>query len=107
MYDYKFHPEAEKELAKLNRSVQILFTKTLKKILKSPELGLDLGHKNNFNLTGLKKVYFDHKRYRIVYRVVDEEVLIYLIAIGKRENMDVYKKASERVEDDRDSSPIG
>ena len=97
MYSYKFHPEAEKELKKLNRSVQILFTKTLKKILKSPELGLDLGHKNNFDLTGLKKIYFDHKRYRIVYKIEDDEVLIYLIAIGKREKMDVYKKASERV----------
>jgi mRNA interferase RelE/StbE len=97
MYSYKFHPEAEKELAKLNKSVQILFTKALKKILKSPELGLDLGHKNNFDLTGLKKIYFDHKRYRIVYQVIDNEVLIHLIAIGKRDKMDVYKKASERV----------
>jgi len=33
MYDFKFHPEAEKELGKLNKSVQILFTKALKKIL--------------------------------------------------------------------------
>ncbi len=98
MYDYKFHPEAEKELAKLNRSVQILFTKVLKKILKSPELGLDLGNKNSLNLSGLKKMYFDNKRYRIVYEVFEEEILIHLVAIGKRDKMDVYKKAGERVE---------
>ncbi|MFK5976818.1 MAG: type II toxin-antitoxin system RelE/ParE family toxin [Sulfurovum sp.] len=97
MYAYKFHPEAQKELEKLNKSIQILFTKTLKKILKSPELGLDLGHKNNLDLSGLKKIYFDNKRYRVVYEVLDDEVLIHLIAIGKRDNMDVYKKASERV----------
>ena len=98
MYDYKFHPEAEKELAKLNRSVQILFTKALKKILKSPELGLDLGNKNSLDLSGLKKMYFDNKRYRIVYEVFEEEILIHLVAIGKRDKMDVYKKAGERVE---------
>ncbi|MCH9739607.1 MAG: type II toxin-antitoxin system RelE/ParE family toxin [Epsilonproteobacteria bacterium] len=98
MYDYKFHPEAEKELAKLNRSVQILFTKALKKILKSPELGLDLGHKNSLDLSGLKKMYFDNKRYRIVYEVLEDEILIHLVAIGKRDKMDVYRKAGERVE---------
>ena len=99
MYDYKFHPEAEKELSKLNKSVQILFTKTLKKILTSPELGIDLGNKNNLNLSGLKKMYFDHKRYRIVYQILEEEIIIHLIAIGKRDKMEVYEKASERVEE--------
>ncbi|CAA6806483.1 MAG: RelE/StbE replicon stabilization toxin [uncultured Sulfurovum sp.] len=98
MYDYKFHPEAEKELEKLNRSVQILFTKTLKKILKSPELGVDLGNKNNLNLSGLKKMYFDHKRYRVVYQILEEEIVIHLIAIGKRDKMEVYEKAGDRVE---------
>jgi len=97
MYAFRFHPEAEKELAKLNKSIQVLFTKALKKILKSPELGLDLGNKNNLNLVGCKKMYFDNKRYRIVYEVFEDEVLIHIVAIGKRDKMDVYTKASERV----------
>jgi len=97
MYDFKFHAEAEKELEKLNRSVQVLFTKALKKILKSPELGIDLGNKNNLDLSGCKKMYFDNKRYRIVYKIIDDEVMIYLISIGKRDKMDVYVKASDRV----------
>jgi mRNA interferase RelE/StbE len=96
MYAYKFHPDAKKELAKLNNSVQILFAKTLKKILKSPELGQDLGNKNNMDLTGLKKMYFDNKRYRVVYEVIEMEVIIHLVAIGKRDKMEVYQKASER-----------
>ena len=99
MYDYKFHPEAEKELAKLNRSVQLLFTKTLKKILINPELGIDLGNKNNLNLSGLKKMYFDHKRYRIVYQILEEEIIVYIIAVGKRDKMEVYEKANERVKE--------
>jgi len=98
MYGYKFHPEAQIELEELNKSTQLLFAKTLTKILKSPELGLDLGNKNNLNLSGFKKIYFDNKRYRVVYEVLENEVLIHLIAIGKRDKMNVYKKASGRIE---------
>jgi len=97
MYDYKFHLEAQKELTKLNKSLQILFTKTLKKILTSPELGLDLGNKYNIDLSGLKKMYFDTKRYRVVYQVLEKEVVIHLIAIGKHDKMEVYEKAEERI----------
>ena len=96
MYTYKFHPEAKVELSKLNHSVQILFTKTLKKILKSPELGQELGNKNNMNLSGLQKMYFDNKKYRVVYEVIENEILIHIVAIGKRDKMEVYQKASER-----------
>ena len=96
MHGYKFHEEAEKELGKLNKSVQILFTKALSKIIRSPQLGEDLGNKNNLNLSGLKKIYFDHKRYRIVYEVLENEVLVYVIAIGKRDKMEVYQHASKR-----------
>ncbi len=99
MYDYKFHPEAEKELEKLNRTIQILFTKKLKQILKSPELGKDLGNKNNLKLAGLKKIYFDGKRYRIIYEIIDNELVLYIIAVGKRDNMEVYKKANKRKKD--------
>ena len=96
MYSYRFHPEAEKELEKLNHSVQILFVKVLKKIIKSPQLGEDLGNKNNLELAGLKKMYFDNKRYRVVYEVIENEVMICIVAIGKRDKMEVYQKASER-----------
>ena len=97
MYDFKFHPEAKKDLKKLNKSIQILFTKKLKQILKSPEIGIQLGNKNNLNLSELRKVYFNNKKYRIVYEIVESEILIYIIAIGKREDMEVYKKANNRV----------
>jgi len=97
MYDFEFHPEAKEELKKLNKSVQILFTKKLKQILKAPEIGINLGNKNNLKLAGLKKAYFNNKKHRIVYETVEEKVMIYIIAVGKREEMDVYKKADSRV----------
>ena len=96
MYDFKFYEEAEKDLAKLNHSIQKLFAKKLTQILHNPEIGKDLGNRNNLNLTGLKKVYFDNKRYRIVYEIKEKAIIIHIIAIGKRDNMKVYKEASHR-----------
>ncbi|MBL0687517.1 MAG: type II toxin-antitoxin system RelE/ParE family toxin, partial [Sulfurospirillum sp.] len=83
-------------LDKLNNNVKILFAKKLSQIVKNPEIGKDLGNKNNLNLAGLKKVYFDNKRYRIVYKVKEKEIIIHIITIGKRDNMKVYKQADER-----------
>lgn len=103
MYDFKFYEEAEKELSKLNNNVKKLFSKKLTQIIKNPEIGKDLGNKNNLNLVGLKKVYFDNKKYRIVYQVKENEIIIYIIAIGKRDNMKVYKDASSRYERDKNS----
>jgi mRNA interferase RelE/StbE len=34
--------------------------------------------------------------YRLVYEVVEEEVYVYVIAIGKRDKSQVYKKAKKR-----------
>lgn len=96
MYEYKFYEEAEKDLSKLSHNIKLLFAKKLAQIIKNPEIGKDLGSKNNLKLSGLKKVYFDNKRYRIVYEVLAQEIIIHIIAIGKRDNMEVYKKADQR-----------
>jgi len=97
MYKFEFHPEAKEELKKLNNSIQILFTKKLKQILNAPEIGINLGNKNNLKLAGLRKVYFNNKKHRIVYETIEDKVIIYIVAVGKREEMDVYKKADSRV----------
>jgi mRNA interferase RelE/StbE len=97
MYDFEFHPEAKEELKKLNRSIQLLFAKKLKHVLKAPEIGIRLGNKNNLELAGLRKVYFNNKRYRIVYEIIEDVVMIHIIAVGKRDEMEVYKKADSRV----------
>lgn len=101
MYNLKFYEEAEKDLSKLNNSVKKLFAKKLSQIIKNPELGKDLGNKNNLNLSGLKKVYFDNKRYRIVYEIIENEIIIHIVAIGKRDDMKVYKEANNRYKKDK------
>jgi len=96
MYDFKFYEEAGKDLSKLNNNVKILFVKKLTQIINNPQIDKDLGNKRNLQLSGLKKIYFDNKRYRIVYDIKDKEILIHIIAIGKRDNMQVYKDVSNR-----------
>ncbi|MCX6051117.1 MAG: type II toxin-antitoxin system RelE/ParE family toxin [Campylobacterales bacterium] len=96
MYEIKYHPLLEEDLKQLNNAVRIEVFKKLKKIQQSPELGLPLGNKNNMNLTGLRKIYVAKKQVRIVYEIIDAILVIYVIAIGKRENMEVYKQAEQR-----------
>ena len=96
MYKLKFHPLAKKDLEKLDKSNQILFTKKLKQILLSPEIWKNLWNINNINLSWYKKVYFNSKKMRIVYKVENNELIIYVISIWKRENMKVYKDALKR-----------
>lgn len=98
MYELKLHPKIEDDLKELDYSLQLQVFKKLKQLQLSPELGLSLGNKNNMNLSGFRKVYVDKKRVRIVYEIQNEILCIYVIAIGKRDDMEVYKKASARVQ---------
>ena len=97
MYELKLHPKVEDDLKELDNALQIQVFKKLKQIQNSPELGLPLGNKNNMNLSGFKKVYIDKKRVRIVFEVQDDILTIYTIAVGQRDDMEVYKKAFDRL----------
>ena len=41
----------------------------------------------------------DRKKIRIVYKLVDQKVLIKIIAIGKREEMAAYQNAFDRIDE--------
>jgi len=97
MYRIEYHPELEQDLKELGHSAAQLVFKKLKKIAQNPIVGVDLGNKANMNLTGYKKVYVDKKRVRIVYKIVEEKIVVYVIAVGKRDDMEVYETASKRV----------
>jgi len=97
MYTIIQHPLVEKDLKELDNSLIILVFKKLKQIQKTPQMGLPLGNKNNMNLSGLKKVYVNKKRVRIVYKILEDKLVVKTIAVGKRDDMEVYKKVSQRV----------
>lgn len=96
-YEIKFHPMALKEFLELDGSIKKLVKKQLDKLKTAPLLGEELGNKNGYDLSGYRKMYACKKQIRIVYSVVENVLLVNIIAIGKREDLEVYKTASERV----------
>lgn len=96
-YEIKFHPMALKEFLELDGSIKKLVKKQLDKLKTAPLLGEELGNKNGYDLSGYRKMYACKKQIRIVYSVVENVLLVNIIAIGKREDFEVYKTASERV----------
>ncbi len=96
-YKLILHPDVDKDMSELS-SVQIrLVFKQFKKLQFSPELGKPLGNKSGYDLSGYRKMYVDKKKIRIVYRIVEHEIIVEVTAVSKRDEMEVYRKASERV----------
>ncbi len=96
-FEVKFHPLALQEFCNLDGSIKKLVKKQLDKLKISPLIGEELGNKNGYDLSGYRKMYACKKQIRIVYSVVETVLLVNIIAIGKREDMEVYKTAADRV----------
>lgn len=91
-YKLKFLPTALKEWKKLDNSIQIQLKKKLKERLENP-------HVPNSQLSGFENHYKIKLRasgYRLVYEVIDNELYVLVIAVGRRDKDLVYKKARSR-----------
>lgn len=97
MYTIEFFPEVEDDLKQLDHRVRLLVFKQLNKLAQSPQLGDLLGNKPGMDLTGCRKMYVDHKRVRIVYRILEEVIIVEVIAIAARDEMAVYREAAQRI----------
>ena len=86
-YTVKFRDDALKEWLKLDKSIQQQFAKKLKKCSENP-------HIPSAKLRGLKDCY---KIKLLVYQVIDDMLIIAVVAVGKRERSNVYNLASERM----------
>lgn len=91
----KLLSESQKDFEKLDGSVKKSVLKKLVKLESNPYYGDVLGNKAGIDLTGYYKMYADDKRIRIVYKVIASEV--HIIAIDKREDLEVYKLAFQRI----------
>ncbi len=91
-YKLKFLPTALKEWKKLDNSIQIQFKKKLKERLSFPHVPISLlsGFENHY------KIKLRASGFRLVYEVVDKEICILVIAVGKKDKKQVYKKARKR-----------
>ena len=91
-YKLKFIPIALKEWKKLDHTIQAQLKKKLKSRLENPHLlSCQLrGFENHY------KIKLRASAYRIVYEVIDKEICVLVIAIGKRNKNKVYKQAKKR-----------
>jgi len=91
-YELSFHPAALKEWQDLDSSIRSQFKKKLAERLECPRVpSAQLhGHPDRY------KIKLRSVGYRLVYQVLDQQVLVLVLAIGKRERSAVYLKARER-----------
>ncbi len=92
-YELVFKQEALSEWKKLDSTVRTQFKKKLIERLNSPRV-------ESCRLNGMKDCYKIKLRkagFRLVYQVRDLEVIVSIVAVGKRERNSVYKIASKRI----------
>jgi len=95
--DIQFIQEAEKDYKSLDGSIKKLVNEKIDSLKVNAYLGEELGNKNNIDLTGYYKIYVAKKKYRIVYRIIKNEIeIIEIYSIGKRDKMEVYKDVEKR-----------
>ena len=97
LYRVTLTADAADDFRRLDGSLKQLVAKQLKKLETSPLLGEHLGNKAGLDLTGYYKLYAAKKSVRIVYRIIAEEVIVEVVAIGKREDLAVYESALKRI----------
>ncbi len=88
-YELEFDPGALKEWHKLGDTVKTQFKKKLVDVLVDPRIESARLH----GLHDCYKIKLKSSGYRLVYQVRDEVVMVFVVAIGKREKPAVYHDA--------------
>lgn len=107
MWEIKYHPEAVKELEKLDGSVRIQVLKGILKVSQNPAgkksggYGEPLGNKGGSNLTGYYKIKYRKIGIRVVYRLIVEKAengtkQMYILVISAKADNEVYDTAAKR-----------
>lgn len=93
-YELAFDRRALKDWHKLDEAVRQQFKRKLSKVLENPHVPASRLH----GLPDCYKIKLRSLGYRLVYQVLDSEVLVFVVAVGKREGGEVYGIARERME---------
>ncbi len=94
-YRLKFLPIALKEWEKLAPPIRAQLKKKLAERLESPSVP-------SARLHGFEEVYKIKLRsagYRLVYQIIDDDLAVVVLAVGKRERSAVYRKLRGRPPD--------
>lgn len=90
-YRLMFLKPAKKEWEKLPSPIREQFKKKLIKRLDEPHVPKDSIGKNCY------KIKLRNIGYRLVYKTLDDTLVVTVVAVGKRDKMDVYVRASQRL----------
>lgn len=92
IFELGFLEEALKEWRKLDSSIRDQFKSKLSERLSNPRVPSAklAGHKD------CDKIKLSSLGYRLVYEVRDNELIVIVVAVGKRERNAVYQAAAKR-----------
>ncbi|MGY2911650.1 type II toxin-antitoxin system RelE family toxin [Ewingella americana] len=92
-YELEFEEKALKEFRKISEALRAQFKKKLAEVLVTPHIPAN-------RLRGMPDCYKIKLRasgYRLVYQVIDKQVVVLVLAVGKRERSEVYQTAKQRM----------
>ena len=91
-YELAFHPAALREWRTLSAGIREPFKKKLAERLIEPRLPASklLGSSHRY------KIKLRAAGFRLVYEVRDREILVLVVAVGKRDRNAVYHQAEQR-----------
>lgn len=92
-YKVKFRTDALKEWNNLEKSIQQQFAKKLKKCTENPHIP----SARLRNMPDCYKIKVRASGFRLVYQIINDELIIAVVAVGKREHNEVYNLASKRL----------
>ena len=92
-YNLEFKSSALKEWRKLDATIREQFKKKLRERLENPRV-------DSSKLVGMPdcyKIKLKSVGYRLVYQVEDKQLVVVVVAVGKREGSLVYRTAEDRL----------
>ena len=92
-YSLEFDARALKEWRKLGETVREQLKKKLASVLLNPRIEAN----RLYALPDCYKIKLRSSGYRMVYQVFEREIMVFVVAVDKRERNQVYRKAAERL----------
>ena len=92
-YSLEFDARALKEWHKLGGTVREQLKKKLAEVLVNPRVEANRLHA----LPDCYKIKLRSSGYRLVYQVIEHEVVVFVVAVDRRDREQAYRKAAERL----------
>lgn len=99
MFKIEYYPEVFGDLDKLSDAVASEVYTYFKKYKTEPEkYSKKLHNQSGLNLNGCRKTYVANATYRIIIKIENDVAkIVEIVAVGKRENKEVYQEAHNRI----------